>query len=126
MGHLVGFPVTFGGFKVDGEGEDSEYAYCWSECRNPFPDHPGSYGDLYPGVLRKSVGSTQKFSRFRVRADFLDGSAICNRMNVQYVRAGTNPEWSILSLHAGFLLSGIKSEVWLGSTIPPLQLLQFF
>ena len=70
--------------------------------------------------------SPQKFSRFRVRADFLDGSAICNRMNVQYVRAGTNPEWSILSLHAGFLLSGIESEVWLGSTIPPLQLLQFF
>ena len=54
MGHLVGFPVTFGGFKVDGEGEDSEYAYCWSECRNPFPDHPGSYGDLYPCLLYTS------------------------------------------------------------------------
>ena len=27
MGHLVGFPVTFGGFKVDGEGEDGLFRH---------------------------------------------------------------------------------------------------
>ena len=27
MGHLVGFPVTLGGFKVDGEGEDGLFRY---------------------------------------------------------------------------------------------------
>ena len=27
MGHLVGFPVTFGGFKVDGEGEEGLFRY---------------------------------------------------------------------------------------------------
>ena len=27
MGHLVGFPVTFGGFKVDGEGKDGLFRY---------------------------------------------------------------------------------------------------
>ena len=27
MGHLVGFPVMFGGFKVDGEGEDGLFRY---------------------------------------------------------------------------------------------------
>ena len=27
VGHLVGFPVTLGGFKVDGEGEDGLFRY---------------------------------------------------------------------------------------------------
>ena len=27
MGHLVGFPVVFGGFKVDGEGEEGLFRY---------------------------------------------------------------------------------------------------
>ena len=27
MGYLVGFPVTLGGFKVDGEGEDGLFRY---------------------------------------------------------------------------------------------------
>lgn len=27
VGHLVGFPVTFGGFKVDGEGKDGLFRY---------------------------------------------------------------------------------------------------
>ena len=27
MGHFVGFPVTLGGFKVDGEGEDGLFRY---------------------------------------------------------------------------------------------------
>ena len=47
-------------------------------------------------------------------------------MNVQYVRADTNPESNILSLRVRFSLSGIESEVWSGLEIPPLQLLQFF
>ena len=59
-------------------------------------------------------------------ADFWDDLAICNRMNVQYVRADTNPKSNILFLHAGFSLSGTGTEVSSGSEIPPLQLLQFF
>lgn len=98
----------------------------WSECRNLFPDHPESDGDSYLGVLCKSAGSPQKPSRFQVHADFWDGSTICNKMNVQYVRADTNPESNILSLRVRFSLSGIESEVWSGLEIPPLQLLQFF
>ena len=27
MGHFVGFPVTLGGLKVDGEGEDGLFRY---------------------------------------------------------------------------------------------------
>ena len=29
VGHLVGFPVTLGGFKVDGEGEDKAKSKCY-------------------------------------------------------------------------------------------------
>lgn len=101
-------------------------ACCWSERHNPFPDHPESGGGPYPSVLCKSAGSLLKSSRFQAHADFWDGLAICNRMNVQYVRADTNPESNILFLHAGFSLSGTGTEVSSGSEIPPLQLLQFF
>ena len=52
MGHLVGFPVTLGGFKVDGEGEDGLFRYDlpkgWAGADNLLGNYPDRNDALRP------------------------------------------------------------------------------
>ena len=58
------------------------------EYRSPSPDHPGCGDVLYPDAPYRSLELPLKSSRLQVHGCFLDGSAICNKMNAQYVPVG--------------------------------------
>ena len=59
-----------------------------SEYRSPSPDHHGCGDVLYPDAPYRSLELPLKSSRLQVHGCFLDGSAICNKMNAQYVPVG--------------------------------------
>ena len=52
------------------------------------PDHHGCGDVLYPDAPYRSLELPLKSSRLQVHGCFLDGSAICNKMNAQYVPVG--------------------------------------
>ena len=81
---------------------------------------------MYPDAPCKSLELPLKSSRFQVHGCFWDDSAICNRMNEQYVPEDKVPEWYSLFHYAVLLQSDSEATVWSGSAIPHLQLLQFF
>ena len=58
------------------------------EYRSPSPDHHGCGDVLYPDAPYRSLELPLKSSRLQVHGCFLDGSAICNKMNAQYVPVG--------------------------------------